>query len=60
MTNEDDDLKDKFEVSESKLESLTKHMHNSEKYAQLKDKISKIYKNSFKNAQKVFTKNIFV
>ena len=33
MTNEDDDLKDKFEVSESKLESLTKHMHNSEKYA---------------------------
>ena len=30
MTDKDDDLKDKFEVQESKLESLTKHMHNNE------------------------------
>ena len=33
MTDKDDDLKHKFEVKESLLESLTKHMHNNETYA---------------------------
>ena len=33
MTNEGDNLKDKIEVEESRLESPTKQMHNNETYA---------------------------